>query len=147
MNYGGSLPYSARRNKGRPPQYRRISSPPPEREDREKVQCRVYQKFYAHLASLFFHCKKFHYRQGMSTRANSTNARYKPRKTRDLPALVCPTCGHQCMGKPGLTLHRMSRHGYQPTRAHQPTRRMRRNSSAPLELPHSSLTASPICDR
>ncbi|ORC81344.1 Tbingi protein [Trypanosoma theileri] len=54
----------------------------------------------------------------MSTRANSTNARYKTKKTRDLPALVCPPCGCQCMGKSGLTLHRMSRHGYQPIRAH-----------------------------
>ncbi|ORC91888.1 Tbingi protein [Trypanosoma theileri] len=49
---------------------------------------------------------------------NSTTARYKTTKTRDLPALVCPSCGHQCMSKLGLTLHRMSRHGYQPTHTH-----------------------------
>ncbi|ORC86539.1 Tbingi protein [Trypanosoma theileri] len=54
----------------------------------------------------------------MPKKTNSTTARYKPRKTRDLPVLVCPSCGRQCMTKSGLTLHRMSRHGYQPTRAH-----------------------------
>ncbi|ORC81338.1 Tbingi protein [Trypanosoma theileri] len=51
-------------------------------------------------------------------KSNSTNGQYKTTKTRDLPALVCPTCGHQCMSKSGLTLHRMSQHGYKPTRAH-----------------------------
>ncbi|ORC81332.1 Tbingi protein, partial [Trypanosoma theileri] len=88
----------------------RDTSLPPEREDREKVQCGVCQKFYAHLASLAIHCRKSHDRQGLPQKTNSTTAKYKTTKTRDLPALVCPTCGHQCMSKSGLTLHRMSRH-------------------------------------
>ncbi|ORC86719.1 Tbingi protein [Trypanosoma theileri] len=54
----------------------------------------------------------------MPQKTNSITVRYKTTKTRDLPALICRTCGHQCMGKSGLTLHRMPRHGYQPIRAH-----------------------------
>ncbi|ORC81417.1 uncharacterized protein TM35_001181050, partial [Trypanosoma theileri] len=41
------------RNKKR----QRDPSPSPEREDREKVQCGVCQKFYAHLDSLVIHCR------------------------------------------------------------------------------------------
>ncbi|ORC84452.1 Tbingi protein [Trypanosoma theileri] len=75
-----------------------------------------------HLASLVIHCRKFHEGQGVPQKTNSTNARYKTTKTRDLPALVCPTCSRQCMSKSGLTLHRVSRHGYKPTRAPQSQR-------------------------
>ncbi|ORC88114.1 uncharacterized protein TM35_000181710, partial [Trypanosoma theileri] len=96
--------------------------------------------------SLVIHCRKFHEGEGLPQKSNSTNGQYKTTKTRGLPALVCPSCGHQCMRKSGLTQHRMSRHGYQPIRAHQPTRPMRRNSSASFELHHSSSTASSICD-
>ncbi|ORC82665.1 uncharacterized protein TM35_000851100 [Trypanosoma theileri] len=69
----------------------------PEREDREKVQCGVCQKFYAHLASLVIQCRKFHEGEGMPQKSNSTNGQYKTTKTRDLPALVCPSCGRQCV--------------------------------------------------
>ncbi|ORC92907.1 Tbingi protein, partial [Trypanosoma theileri] len=69
------------RNKKR----QRDTSPPPEREDREKVQCGVCQKFYAHLDSLVIHCRKFHEGEGLPPKTNSTNAKYKATKTRDLP--------------------------------------------------------------
>ncbi|ORC83558.1 Tbingi protein [Trypanosoma theileri] len=44
---------------------RQRNSSTPEREDREKVQCGACQKFYAHLASLVIHCRKFREGQGM----------------------------------------------------------------------------------
>ncbi|ORC86328.1 Tbingi protein [Trypanosoma theileri] len=76
---------------------RQRDTSPPEREDREKVQCGACQKFYAHLDSLVIHCRKFHEGEGLPKKSNSTNGQYKTTKTRDLLALVCPTCGRQCV--------------------------------------------------
>ncbi|ORC85699.1 uncharacterized protein TM35_000331560 [Trypanosoma theileri] len=44
---------------------RQRDTSPSEREDREKVQCGVCQKFYAHLVSLVIHCRKFHEGEGL----------------------------------------------------------------------------------
>ncbi|ORC91269.1 uncharacterized protein TM35_000062740, partial [Trypanosoma theileri] len=131
------------RNKKR----QRDTSPTPERENREKVQCGVCQKFYAHLDSLVIHCRKFHYRQGMSTNQIPPQRKIQDNKNKRPSGISLPLMRSSVyMSKSGLTLHLVSRHGYQPTHAHQSTRRMRRNSSAPLVLPRSSSTASSICD-
>ncbi|ORC89914.1 uncharacterized protein TM35_000101820 [Trypanosoma theileri] len=82
--------------------------------------------------------QKFHDEQGMPTKMNSTNARHKPRKTRDLPALVCPSCDRRCVSKSGLTLHRIWLHECPPTRA-PPGQRDEREKTALRLLSRSTL--------